>query len=114
MKETSIKTPVKDLKTDDTIEHRKVILLEDIQSKMEQVIEGMCSTKESIHKEISEFRVEVNQRFDMIETVVRAHSGQLQNVEKDIKDIKLTVHRLEEKDTNHEERITVIEREMHP
>ena len=76
-----IRTPVKDLKKSDSIEHYNAVLLEDIKSKMEQVIEVTETTKESIHKEMNEFREEVNQRFDMVESVVRAHSGQLQNIE---------------------------------
>jgi len=130
----TIKTPVKDLNVKETLDHRKIILLEDIQAKMEMVIEVTETTKESIHKEMSEFRSEVNQRFDMIENVVRAHSGQLQDIEKqltghgrqltdhgkqlaelksDVKEIKTTVKHLDEKFTekvdDHETRITALE-----
>ena len=67
MKKATTKTPVKDLKTEETIDHRKVVLLEDIQSKMEQVLEGMESTKETLQKEMGEFRKEVNERFEMVD-----------------------------------------------
>ena len=82
----TIKTPIEKLNKNETIEHYNAVLLEDIKSKMELVIEGMEITKESIHKEVSEFRCETNQRFDMIEGIVREHSGQLQNIEATLAD----------------------------
>ena len=82
----TIKTPIEKLNKNEAIEHYNAVLLEDIKSKMELVIEGMEITKESIHKEVSEFRCETNQRFDMIEGIVREHSGQLQNIEATLAD----------------------------
>src|SRR3989338_4710108 len=82
----TIKTPIEKLNKNETIEHYNAVLLEDIKSKMELVIEGMEITKEFIHKEVSEFRCETNQRFDMIEGIVREHSGQLQNIEATLAD----------------------------
>lgn len=108
----TVKTPIKDLSTEETIEHRKVVLLEDIQSKMERVIEGMESTKETIHKETNEFRNEVNQRFDTIEKVVRQHSGQLQNIEKRLQSIETKVDKIDEHLNDHEIRLTAVEEKL--
>ncbi len=133
----TVKTPVKDLKTEETLDHRKVILLEDIQTKMELVIEGMESTKESLTKKIGDFEDRVDQRFDMIECVVREHSGQLQNIEKQLADhgkqladhgkllaghgerldrIETKIDKIGERLDDHEDRIVILEKDqtVHP
>ena len=137
----TVNTPIKDLKGKESIEHYNAVLLEGIDSKMKQVIEGMETTKESLTKKVDEFRDEVNQRFDMIENVVLTHSGQLQNIEAtladhgkqladhgkqlvelkgDVKEIKAAVKHLDEKFTekidDHEDRIVILEKNLttHP
>ncbi len=86
MSKATTRTPVKNLKPDETIEHYNAVLLEDIRSKMQQVIEGMDSTKTEIKRELGEFRAEANEHFEMLDTVVREHSGQLQNIERQLAD----------------------------
>lgn len=123
---TTVKTPVKDLKKGESIEHYNAVLLEEIKSDMKQVIEGMESTKSSIHKEMQEFRGEVNEHFRMTDFAIAKHSEQLQNIEKDVstlksdvstlksdvKEIKTTVKRMEEKFDSHETRLTTVEEKI--
>ncbi len=74
----TIKTPVKDLNTEETLDHRKVILLEDIQSKMEQVIEGMESTKDSIKKDVGNLEIKLTQEIELLKSVVHKHSNDIE------------------------------------
>ncbi len=86
MKEATIKTPVKDLTAGETLDHRKIILLEDIQAKMELVLEKADSTEASLTAKIDETKNELGWRLAAVEKVVSEHSGQLQNIEKQLVD----------------------------
>lgn len=90
---------------------------------MEQVIEGMESTKSELKRDINEFRAEANEHFEMLDTVVREHSKQLAEHGKQLQSIERTVNKhseqlqsietkidkIGEHSDDHETRITSLE-----
>jgi hypothetical protein len=77
-KKAAVRTSVKDLKRGETIQHYNAILIEDIKSKMELVIEGMEGTKEVIRKEVKQSEQRVTGEIALLKTVVHRHSGDLE------------------------------------
>lgn len=65
--------------------HYNAILLEDISSKMDQVIEGMESTKQELRAEIGEFREHADHRFAVLEAAVTAHTKQIHDLTSEVK-----------------------------
>ena len=61
-----IDTPVGELGEKDTIMHYNAVMLEEIKSKMELVIEYMATIKHGLEQKIEELRNEMNQRFDAL------------------------------------------------
>lgn len=68
MKKATIKTPVKDLKGGETIEHYNAVLLEDIRSKMD-------SAKVTLKDEMKNLEERLTQEIELLKTVVHEHSG---------------------------------------
>jgi hypothetical protein len=74
----TVKTPVEKLKKSKTIEHYNAVLLEDIKSKMEFVIEGMKSTKDSIKKDVGGLEIKLTQEIELLKSVVHKHSSDIE------------------------------------
>lgn len=67
-------------KSTDTVEHYNAIMIEDLHSKIELVIEGLEVLRSEFRREISSFRNEVNGRFDVVEAAIRSHSHEIRNL----------------------------------
>ena len=115
-------------------DHYNGILLEDINSKIDLLVEGLQASREETHKEIGEFRKEVNDRFEVLESVVRQNSTDIKTNSTDIKKLISDVRELkiEMKDVHteiveveqrlsdkidiltdsHEKRLTVVENKL--
>lgn len=88
MKKTTVKTPIKDLGKHETIEHYNAVLLEKISSDVKQVIEGAEATRDTLRKEMREFRKEVNERFSMVDFVLGKHSEDINGLKGDVQELK--------------------------
>lgn len=84
--------------------HYNAILLEDISSKMDQVIEGMENTKHELRAEIGEFREHVDHRFAILEAAVTAHSkilaergAQLDSHDTKLDHLEKSLHQMEDR-----------------
>jgi len=87
-KETVKKIPSKIKKTN---EHYNAILLEDIDSKMQLVIEGMESTKTELNENMKNLEKKMDDRFDVLETVVRQNSKDITVLKQDVSVLKQDV-----------------------
>lgn len=107
-----------------TPSHCNAVLLEDIRSKMELVIEGMNTTRSELKCEIGDFRKEVNQRFEIVESAIKHNSEKIENVRTELKseiqDVRTELKDVETRLSgkidkvgarvdNHEKRITALE-----
>ncbi len=90
-KKPTIKTPVKNLKKSETIAHYNAILIENIESNMKAVIESVEATESRLSNEMSEFRKEVNNRFEIVEGVLRIHSRDINELKTDVSGLKTDV-----------------------
>ena len=70
----TVKTPIKDLKKGETVEHYNSVLLEDIKSKMELVLEGMDVVKSELKKEMHNLDEKLTGEIELLKTVVHKHS----------------------------------------
>ncbi len=70
----TVARPLDKLGKKESVAHYNAILIEEIKSGMQQVIEGMESTRVVLEEKIDDFRKEVNGRFEVIEVAVTAHS----------------------------------------
>lgn len=77
IQKAKVRTPVEKLRGKETIEHYNAVLLEDIRSKMEQVIEGMEATKDELKKEARHLEQHLTQEIELLKSVVHKHSGTL-------------------------------------
>jgi len=75
-------------------ENYNAVLLEQLKSQMDLVIEGMHGTKESLTRRMDGFEERVNERFDILEAVVRGHSAELQEIRSDMSGVKSEIHGL--------------------
>lgn len=76
------------------IAHYNAVLIEGLHSKMDLVVEGMLSTKKELKRDISEFRCEVNQRFELVELAIKHHSSEIKELKTDVKELKTDVKEL--------------------
>jgi len=74
-KKATIKTPVKELRKGETIEHYNAVLLEDIKSKMELVIEGMEGTRVSLKEDMSNLDRKLTGEIELLKGVAHRHSS---------------------------------------
>ncbi|HCU24666.1 MAG TPA: hypothetical protein DF383_06595 [Deltaproteobacteria bacterium] len=61
-------------------------MIEDLKSEFRFVVEHVSTLNQSLRGEINQMKVENNERFDRIETVLKSHSRMLQENEKRWKD----------------------------
>ena len=109
----TVNTRVKDLETEETLDHRKVVLLEDIQSKMEQVIEGMDSTKTTLQNEMGEFRKEVNERFEMVDFGFKKIQTEMQEMRSELKeDIRQLSTSLSETEKRLSDKLDMVDKKL--
>ena len=76
-KKATVKTQVKDLKGKETIEHYNAVLLEDMKSQMDWVIEGMDSVKHEINDKMAHLDTKITQEVELLKTVIHSHSDEL-------------------------------------
>lgn len=91
----TIRTPVKNLKGKETIEHYNAVLLEDIRSKVEQVAEGVDTTRNELRCEIREFKEDVNDRLTLVDAAIRKHSDAINENTKRIEAMEEQVGQME-------------------
>lgn len=63
-----------------TVEHYNAILLEDIKSKMETVIEGMQATEGRLAAQMNDMKTELKGDIEMLKAVVTTHSGEINDL----------------------------------
>lgn len=95
------------------VEQYNAVLLEDIRSKMELVIEVVDSTKTELKGEMRSFKENVNDRFDVLETVVKKNSSNIVGLKTGMKDMEkrlsTKIDGIRYRVDDHEERITTLE-----
>lgn len=64
----------------ETVEHYNAILLEDIKSKMEAVIEGMQSVETRLTSKMDDMEAHLSSDITMLKTAVTAHSGEIKEL----------------------------------
>lgn len=82
--EATVTTPVSDLKGKEKLAHYNATLMEDIRSAMKQVIESVDSSNGQVRKEMSEFRVEVNGRFEIVEKAIKSTNNKIDSANKSL------------------------------
>jgi hypothetical protein len=98
-------TPVEELSKKDTIEHYNAIMIEELNSKIDIVIDGLEATKRELRGEISAFRTEVNNRFDMVEAAIKCNAD-------GIRELKTILDRTIIRVDDHEERLERVEKAL--
>ncbi len=95
--------------------HYNAVLLEEIRSQMNVVIETTEVTRETLEAKIEEVRTELKQEIQITQMAVKANSVKLQehdqrfdNLEKDVKEIKQKLEGVVEKIERHDEEITFL------
>lgn len=76
-------------------EHYNAILLEEVRSQMELVLEKVTGSEDRLMTAIRELRIEHDQRFDVIEAVLRQHSQILQQHDRQFEKIGQRLDRVE-------------------
>lgn len=101
---TTVRTPIKDLKEKETIEHYNAVLLEDIKSKMEFVIEGMESTKQSLKNDMNNLQENMTQEMELMKGVMHKYTEDLDirslwinNLKNNVKETNLQIVQTNEK-----------------
>lgn len=74
-KKVAVRTSVKDLGKNDTLKHYNAVLLEDLHTKMDQVLESVIIFRNELKTEINDFRQEVNGRFAILEGAVKCNAA---------------------------------------
>ncbi len=105
----TIMTPVAELSPSDTIEHYNAVMIEDIQSSVRLVAEGMDTIRVELKSEISSLRTEMNDRFDVVEAAIKCNADNIREVQTDMKDVKTSLSRIEPRIDGQEERLTELE-----
>lgn len=126
-KKIDVNTPVEDLGPNGRVAHYNAILLESVNSKMDQVIEGVDSFRVSVDQKIGGLRDEMNGRFDIVEAAIRMNSQDIRGLKTDVSTLKTDVRgiksemhemetrlsakidRITDRVDNHEERISTLE-----
>ncbi len=97
-----IRTPVEKLTSEDTIQHYNAIMLEQITSKIDIVIEGMESLRRELRGEVAALRNEMNARFEVVDAAIRCNAH-------GIKELRSMMHQAIGRLDGHEVRITNLE-----
>jgi hypothetical protein len=79
-KRSTVRTPFKDLKKEETIQHYNAVLFEDLKSKMELVIEGMETTKDELGREMKGIECRLVKEIELLKSVVHKHSDRFETV----------------------------------
>ncbi len=85
---TTKKSPTK---PSETVEHYNAILLEDIKSKMELVIEGMQTVETRLTCRMDGMETRLMGEIDMLKLAVTVHSGEIKELRSEVKDIRSEV-----------------------
>ncbi len=127
MKKATTKTPINKLKKGDEIEHYNAVLLEDIKSKMEFVLEGMDVVKNELKSEMHSLDRKITNEIELLKTVIHKHSSDINwsnNIYKSLnnnikennlqitevgKKLEDKIDKIGERIDDHETRITTLE-----
>lgn len=89
------------------------VLIEDLYSRLQVVVEGVGSAVERLDAKLDAFRQEVDTRFVILESVVRQNSADIRQNSADVRqngaDIRALTDRVEKLE-HIEERVTALER----
>ena len=77
MKKATTKTQIKDLNKSDKLEHYNAVLLEDIKSKIEFVLEAVDVTQNTLKSESKHLEERVTQEIELLKTVIHKHSDEI-------------------------------------
>jgi len=75
--------------------HYNAILIEDLKSKMDQVIDGMRMNEERVSREMNEFRSDVKQEFGLVKAAIGKNSDGIKRLDSELKDFKTEVKAME-------------------
>lgn len=120
-KKAKIRTEIKDLNREDTIEHYNAVLLEQIDSKMSTVIEVMEATKTELKRDMNNLEKKLTQDNELIKGALRDLAGRQIATDKKVDILTSEMHEVEtrltgkidkigEKVDNHEGRIVNLEK----
>ncbi len=93
-----VDTPVAELTTKQTLQHYNAIMIEEFNSKIDLVLEGMESLRHELRVDMAAFRNEVNSRFDLVEAAIKCNS-------QGIRELNAKMDRLSSRVDDHEERL---------
>lgn len=116
-----LKSPQSGKTKSGTVQHYNAILLEDINSKMELVIEGMEATRTGIQSDMQQMESRLMGKIDLLEAAVTAHSGEINGLKTEVQRLDAKIDRVErnlsekidQQNTRwdgHENRITTLEK----
>ena len=97
-----VTTPVEQLTPDDTIQHYNAVMIEQLNSKIDIIIEGMESMRVSLENKIEGLRNEMNARFEVVEAAIKCNA-------EGIRELRAMMHQVIARFDDHEMRITNLE-----
>lgn len=108
-KKATVTTPVNELTREETIEHYNAVMIEEIRSTIRTELEGIHSRMDSFERKMDSlekrmdsfenrmdslenrmdsFRIEVNNRFDMLEAAIKCNADGIRELRVDVNHLK--------------------------
>lgn len=93
-KKAKIRTEIKNLNKEDTIEHYNAVLIEQILSEVQAVAEKVENSDAKSEERYQLLRKEMNERFEVVEAAIGYHSGEIKGLRTDMQGLKTGVQDL--------------------
>lgn len=90
-KRATVRMPVNELNAQDTIEHYNAVLVEEIRSQVQLVMEIVTNFKSELENKINDLRNEMARRFEIVEGAIMSLKSDIIRIEKCVDNIETIV-----------------------
>ena len=88
---------MKKIKPPNEAEHYNAIMIEDLHSKIDLVIEGLELTRRELRAEIKAVRNDVENQFSLVHAAIRCNADGIRELRTDMQHVKNRLDRMEDK-----------------
>ncbi len=108
-KRSRIDTPIDELDARETMMHYNAVLMEDLRSKMDLVLENAEDATRGLSQKIDSLRCHMDQRFMLVEKAIRCNKDEIERLRGCMGIVEVKLDRLAKRYDAHEGRIELLE-----